>query len=408
MTGDRLIPWLSLFLLLGLAWWVICRRKSHRLGAWGVAFFFITLLPTSNLIVRIGSIMAERFLYLPSLGIFTAFALGLDALARRFITRLPASRPLSVLARSWALPALLLAALTARTWARNRDWRNDETLWRNAVLAVPENFKAHLNYAMAIWAGSQTEAALDVAIARARLGLHILDRAPLPLARRPQSLFTQLGMLYRTKGEFLLGRGLASDAQAFFSDAVTLLERAHEVDRYQAEWFQRTPAGHASVAAGTLPLENIQISLELAACHMHLRNWGELESAAQHIQRFAPSAPNGYAFQAVAAANTQRDDAAAIHFFAALVLDPNDAEIRANLARCHERLGIRPSPVTGASDWRLETSDPRASRQLAEAFRLLVATHHAAHRPREAAELKALALQRFQIQVDVPARTGPP
>lgn len=407
-AGDRMIPWLSLLLLLGLAWWVIRRREAHRLAAWGVAFFFITLLPTSNLVVRIGAIMAERFLYLPSLGIFTAVAVGLAALARHAVARLAPPRSFSVLVRSWALPAVLLVALTARTWARNRDWRNEETLWRSAVLAVPESFKAQLNYAMAIWGGSQTEAALDVAIARARLGLHILERAPLPLPRRPQSLFTQLGALYRTKGEFLLGRGLAAEAHAFFADAVTLLERAREVDRYQAEWFQRTSAGRASAATSILPLENIQIYLELAACQMHLRNWSALESAAQHIQRDAPSSPNGYAFQAVAQANTQRDDAAAIHFFAALLLDSNDAEVRANLAGCHERLGIRPSPVTGAADWRVDTSDPRVSRQLGEAFRLLVATHLAAHRPREAAELSALAWQRFQIPIGLPARAENP
>ena len=33
-----------------------------------IGFFFATLAPTSNLVILIGSIMAERFLYLPSVG----------------------------------------------------------------------------------------------------------------------------------------------------------------------------------------------------------------------------------------------------------------------------------------------------------------------------------------------------
>jgi len=34
-----------------------------------LAFFFVALAPTSNLVVLIGSIMAERFIYLPSIGL---------------------------------------------------------------------------------------------------------------------------------------------------------------------------------------------------------------------------------------------------------------------------------------------------------------------------------------------------
>ncbi|HEY1220333.1 MAG TPA: glycosyltransferase family 39 protein, partial [Bryobacteraceae bacterium] len=46
--------------------------RSRKPVLFGVAFFFAAILPTSNLLIRIGTIMAERFLYLPSVGFAVA------------------------------------------------------------------------------------------------------------------------------------------------------------------------------------------------------------------------------------------------------------------------------------------------------------------------------------------------
>ena len=58
-----------------------------RGGRWGIWFFLMALLPTSNLLIPIGSIMAERFLYLPSIGfcVVAAHALLLEASDINFI-----------------------------------------------------------------------------------------------------------------------------------------------------------------------------------------------------------------------------------------------------------------------------------------------------------------------------------
>ena len=46
---------------------IFCYRR-HKAVCFFIAFFFAALAPTSNLVILIGSIMAERFLYLPSVG----------------------------------------------------------------------------------------------------------------------------------------------------------------------------------------------------------------------------------------------------------------------------------------------------------------------------------------------------
>ena len=53
-----------LVVLLAVRW-----RRAGKPMLFFLVFFFVAALPTSNLIVLIGSIMAERFLYLPSVGL---------------------------------------------------------------------------------------------------------------------------------------------------------------------------------------------------------------------------------------------------------------------------------------------------------------------------------------------------
>jgi tetratricopeptide (TPR) repeat protein len=94
-------------------------------------FFVAALLPTSNLLFLIGSIMAERFLYLPAVGLAGCAVAALRLLARRY------PRP------AWAAAALVSVALGARTYARNSDWRDELSLWTSAAVACPESYKVH-------------------------------------------------------------------------------------------------------------------------------------------------------------------------------------------------------------------------------------------------------------------------
>ena len=88
-----------------------------------VLFFFATLSPTSNLIMPIGTIMAERFMYLPSIAYAGCLVLAVFAICRRLPPALqhPADR-------AGRRSCLIAFALLVRTYARNNDWLDDETL----------------------------------------------------------------------------------------------------------------------------------------------------------------------------------------------------------------------------------------------------------------------------------------
>ncbi|MBI3109453.1 tetratricopeptide repeat protein [Candidatus Daviesbacteria bacterium] len=105
-------------------------RKERSVFFW-LCFFILALSPTLNPF-RWNWIVAERYLYLPSLGIFALVAIGL----------------LKFKKYKWAiilLFAVMLAALSARTILRNIDWKNEDNLWIAAGKTSPSSPNNHNN-----------------------------------------------------------------------------------------------------------------------------------------------------------------------------------------------------------------------------------------------------------------------
>ena len=93
--------------------------------ALALSLIILPFLPATNILFYVGFVVAERLLYLPSLGYSLLVALG----ARR-LTRLQPR-----LARLGLLVLLLSAGL--RTIARNTDWENEETLFKSGLTVNP-------------------------------------------------------------------------------------------------------------------------------------------------------------------------------------------------------------------------------------------------------------------------------
>jgi Tfp pilus assembly protein PilF len=113
------------------------RPTSRPLGPY-LCVFALMLLPISNLLRPIGTIMAERLLYLPSVALCLLVALGL----RPMLVRGGDAR------RSAGLVIALLVA--AHIWvaaSRNNVWRSDVVLFAETVKASPHSAKARVNYA---------------------------------------------------------------------------------------------------------------------------------------------------------------------------------------------------------------------------------------------------------------------
>jgi Flp pilus assembly protein TadD len=134
------------------------------IGAWGaglaaswtrapvmalsLSWMGLALLPVANLVLPIGTILAERLLYLPSVG----FCLLAGAAFQRMESRAIASGGTRAAPRLGALrivAAILLVALAARSAVRLRDWRDDHAVFEAAVTVHPRSVRALFNYASA-------------------------------------------------------------------------------------------------------------------------------------------------------------------------------------------------------------------------------------------------------------------
>lgn len=108
-------------------------KRNRHVFFW-LSFFIIGLLPVL-LPFAIFWIVAERYVYFSSIGIFVVVALGFDRLCR--------AKKFNKAA--WTLFFLVITALLFRTVYRNVDWRSEDNLWLAAAKTSPSSSQNHNN-----------------------------------------------------------------------------------------------------------------------------------------------------------------------------------------------------------------------------------------------------------------------
>lgn len=151
--NPRCLAGLALLIVVVLVW---VRQRQPAL-AFAVLFPLAALGLTANLLFPIGTVKAERLLYLPSVGWALAVAYAGDQLLRR-----PRYRPVAL-----GTLTIVLVSFTTRTWARNPDWTDNLTLYRNMALTAPDSAKARYNLGVAL----EKQGAHDAAIVQFRQAL---------------------------------------------------------------------------------------------------------------------------------------------------------------------------------------------------------------------------------------------
>ncbi|XP_014216647.1 transmembrane and TPR repeat-containing protein CG31690 [Copidosoma floridanum] len=125
-----------------------------------LGFLVLPFLPASNLFFYVGFVIAERILYLPSVGACLAVGAAVSGtydLARRKACPRTARAIL-------LLTGVLLSCMSARTIMRNNDWHNEENLYRSALRINPP--KAYGNLGSVLSAQGRVEEA-EMAFAEA-------------------------------------------------------------------------------------------------------------------------------------------------------------------------------------------------------------------------------------------------
>jgi Tfp pilus assembly protein PilF len=144
----------------------VTRRRSPA-ASFGVAWTLLALLPTSNFIVPSGILMAERTLFLPSVGVVIAVGAVVPWIhARLKTTAAEATAAMVALA--------LVLAGGWRTFHRTQVWKDNDTLFAQALVDAPYVYRSH--FMMGAW--QFTKKHLIEGEKEYRVALAMYDRDP--------------------------------------------------------------------------------------------------------------------------------------------------------------------------------------------------------------------------------------
>ena len=133
--GYRLAGWvflLCLAFLVGATIWV-WRNRARRYLPLGWLWFLGTLVPMIGLVQVGDQAMADRYAYLPLIGIFVIAVWGVTDLVEGWS-----------LNPRWcgAMAAIFLVALSAITWRQIGIWHSSRDLWFHALAVTKDNYMA--------------------------------------------------------------------------------------------------------------------------------------------------------------------------------------------------------------------------------------------------------------------------
>jgi tetratricopeptide (TPR) repeat protein len=180
--GEALPTWqiaVSLLLLIAITVLVVWRARRQPYLVVGWLWYLGTLFPVSGIMQAGWQGMADRFLYVPSIGLFLLFAFGLRDVFSALGTRRSAFGVGVVL--------LLLLLLSVRTVDQLPHWRDSLALWEHTRQVTPDNFYARFSHGAALLdAGREDEAAEDFVHSVELKPDHPFGHYQLGLARRKQ------------------------------------------------------------------------------------------------------------------------------------------------------------------------------------------------------------------------------
>jgi hypothetical protein len=132
---------------------VIWRTWSRRPAiAFGGCFMILTLLPVSNLVVTTGIVLAERTLFLPSMGLVLGLAGAATVLVRApAFVRFPAATAVLI----------LLGAGAWRSARRQPVWYDNDRLFRQTLTDAPNNYRAYWLWSRHLRAEGRVDEAVD-------------------------------------------------------------------------------------------------------------------------------------------------------------------------------------------------------------------------------------------------------
>ncbi len=302
MTFGNWQALLSLLVYIGLSVYALLGLRRKDPIVYGVWFYLLTLSIVSNIVFPVGTNMAERLLFMPSVG----FCIAIAALAFRLtfkkkITSFEQLYPV--------LGVLLMVALlfSAKTITRNPAWKDNFTLFQTDIHSSPNSAKLRnaLGSELVTRSVEVKDEQQQLQMLREAAG-HLQEAIKIhPFYANP---YLYLGICYRLMGQY--------------DQAIAYSQKAMQYDPEK---------GAAELANGYFE-----------AGRYYAQQVGDWQKAIGYLENARQLRPNDFGIiQGLGAAYGNSGNLAkAIEFFTqAVALNPNDADVWFNLGNAYLNAG---------------------------------------------------------------------
>jgi tetratricopeptide (TPR) repeat protein len=300
---------LAILALAGITIGVAVQIRKRPWLAVGWLWFLGTLVPVIGLVQVGNQSMADRYTYVPLIGIFVMFAWSLPSAALAGSNR-------GRIAVTAVVVALTLTSLAAATFTQIQSWKNTTTLFDHAVKVTEGNFIAHNLLAGAlgqqgdlVGARDHIEKSLQIrsnyAGAHYNLGLMMLQQRDFAKAQEQFNVALQTSqqdpMIWNGLGVALVNLGR-------IDEAISNYRHALELNPNYADAFAN-----------------------LGAAFLAQRNYADAIEMCEAAIRQRPNVADTHANLAVALWNRGRANESILHNRKALELNPDLLDPRLNL-----------------------------------------------------------------------------
>lgn len=308
-----------LLLVLSVLIWR-CRRQLPWAG-WGWCWYLGTLVPVIGL-VQVGSqALANRYMYIPSIGIFIGLVWSAEFILQKYQVR-----------RLWlpvGMSGILLGCMLQTATLLPR-WKDSISLFQPVCAAFPEAYFAHLNLGLAY----SNEAKYPEAYRHLREAIR--------LEPKNSATYNDLGRVFSKNNRttdaiacFRQAIALSPDFFAAYKNLGLELEKTGPTDEALEQYRQ----------AERLNPDHAELQYLFANAHQRRGQWPEAIARYQHALRLQPDHIEAHNNLALAYSQAGQPDAAAAELEQTLRLKPDLVETRVNLGALLIRQGNYPDAI---------------------------------------------------------------
>ncbi len=133
------VAWLGLLLYAGMLGFAVLNIKKRPAIAFGIFFYLIMLVPTSNLFLLVGATLSERFLFFPSVGFVIAVVFFLAQILKINVAALSGT----ALNKFLTICGCVVVLFIVLTFSRAGDWRSNVTVFESGVENAPNSSRTN-------------------------------------------------------------------------------------------------------------------------------------------------------------------------------------------------------------------------------------------------------------------------